>query len=404
VDEDKQDQQMLEKGIARGQQLMQECVKFRLTISEFSTNKGFDAQTKDEIAEVTGMHKSAVSGSKRLYDSQCDPIKNARDVLRAAKSLVDGMTIPLEHFKGVGKDAGYRLLEVGKADDLQRELEGHKLNIQAAQERLNSERDVILAASRVLLGPKFDEDDYPVAFLLEMDWHIEPAILPEYMAAVMPQSFRRAMEKAENTFQRTAEQAVEDFMAEFLATVQSWTDRLGPKIKVYPTKDHELFKYRGAEILERQTPETHPGEVPSGKFRLLLGHKPKSRGNGRQKRTDVLTGMLTQADYAELHPDEDTTDKKTFKNSTIQNLMDVVKKFRNVSEMLGSPAGFETIINRVSEHLASVGDSETVAKELRNSSFFRKETVALMTDLGSTLEGEIVEVQARRRKITYKKD
>ena len=66
--------------IIEATKLMNECVKFRLTISEFSPSKGFDAQTKEEIAAVTGMKKQAVGGTKKLYDPGCDPIKNARSV------------------------------------------------------------------------------------------------------------------------------------------------------------------------------------------------------------------------------------------------------------------------------------------------------------------------------------
>jgi hypothetical protein len=397
-EETKQGVKDLQEGVARGQKLMNECVKFRFTISEFSSSKGFDAQTKEEIAAVTGMKKAAVGGSKKLYDSGCDPIKNARAVLHSAKSLVDGLTIPLEHFKGTGKDAGYRLLEIEKADGLEAELEAHRHNIQAAMDRLNNERETILEASRKLLGPKFNRDDYPDTFLLEIDWHVEPAFLPEYMATIMPNSFKRAMNVAEQTFERTAQAAVEEFMEDFLGVVKSWSDRLGPKVKIYPDEGHELHHLRGAEILERQTHESNPLEVPklpAGRFRLLLGHKAK----GSRKRTDTWTKALSQSDYAELHPDEDTLDKKTFKNSTIHNLTDVISKFRNVGEMLGSPAGFNDVVNKISAHLAGMGDANEVAKELRDSKSYRASTVALMSELGDKLEGEIVEVKKKRRKI-----
>jgi hypothetical protein len=388
--------QELEQGIARSKKLMSECVKFRLSISRFSDSKGFDDRTKDEVAAATGMKKAAISGGKKLFDRNCAPIKDARAAISQVHALVDGMTIPLSHFReSGGKDSGSRLLEIKNADTLNSQLETHKLLIQAAEDNLNDQRDLILESSEKLLGDKFDPSDYPEKFKLEMDWHVEPAILPEYMAAIMPQAYNRAISKAEETFEKTAQGAVEEFMDEFLKVVQHWGRVLGPKVKIYPKDGHELSEFYGAEIVKKHTHDQFPDEIPEDKFRLELAYLPK--GKTRQKKH--VTEPMGQAEYAELRPQQDTTDKKKFQSSTIKNLMDIVTEFRNVGSMLSAPAGFTTVVDKISAHLQDMGNEKDIADELRNSRSYRASTLKLMGEISDSLEDQIVEVKKKRRKI-----
>jgi hypothetical protein len=376
--------------------LEEECCGCRLRLSRFSTSKGFDETTKEEISAAIGVDKKAISGGKRLFDPKHPLIKKANDVLSRISNYWVAMTLPLAQ-TGTAEaklEGGIRLVRRDQIQEFHDRMVAYLSELETVQQEMNDNREDILDASREILRDKFNVDDFPKEFVLTVTWGFPSVEVPSYLASLAPEIYAQERESVRQRFEHSFQLSINQALREFQAVVGSWVDRLGPVHRIYPPGGTKFSHMRGGEI-EQVEEHKHNPDVPEGHRRLRIAYKK----TGQSKTTKEWIGPLSAAQYADLRSEPDSKRHKRFHNSTIDNLLETVAKFRRLGDTMSASEEFKKIVDDVGAQIGRFNDSDELAKELRNSSTFREDTQALMRRMASKLEAEVETVQRKRRKV-----
>jgi len=385
--------QVSEKSVdaSPSEKLQQECCGCRLSFSWLASNKGLSDADKQGMALALGVtDRKALSASKRLFDSKQPWIKMANELRNRISNYWYGMTIPLAqaHTDDVRLEGGVRLVRRDQIEEFHNRMLAYKSEAETVEQKLVEHRDEILAASRKMLGNKFEASDYPARFQLSFRWGFPSVEIPSYLEELSPEVYQAELRAVKQRFEDTYELATSVMLSEFQAVIASWVARLGPVLKIYPPRGHEHNALAGAKIDERT-------DNPDGSITLKLRHRPPHE----KKSTVHEITVADDNEYASLRAAKDPTEKQTFKNSTVQNLLDLIGKFRNLGGTISSSVEFEGLVDQVSQQIRGFNDAEDLGKELRDSKRFREDTHKLMSELSSNLEGQVVEFTKKRRKI-----
>lgn len=376
--------------------LEEECCGCRLRISRFSTSKGFDETTKEEISAAIGMDKKAISGGKKLFDPKHPRIKKANEVLSRISNYWSSMTLPLAQAGAADakQEGGVRLVRKDQIQEFNDRMVAFESELATVATELNANREEILQASRAILRDKFNEADFPSTFVLTVIWGFPSVEVPSYLAELAPEVYNRERDAVRTRFEHSFELSMDQALTQFRKVVESWVDRLGPVSRIYPQEGHKLYRMHGGEIEVVETHETNP-EIPEGHRRLKIAYKKK----GESKTTKEWVGPLNIEQFADLQSAPDSNKHKKFQNSTIDNLLEMVTKFRRLGETMSASSEFRSIVDQMGTQINRFNDSEAMARELRNSSTFRQDTQQLMTRLQTRLEVEVQTVKKKRRKV-----
>lgn len=208
--------------------------------------------------------------------------------------------------------------------------------------------------------------------------------------------FEAAKAKAEVWWQSVYENAALEFMEEFKAVIASWVEALGPITRIYPAETHPLAHMHNAEVRKKFTHADDPS-VPKGKIMLVVRYKNPS---DKTETVEKVLGPLSENEYAELKPHESSDKPKTFKNSTVENLLDMVHKFRTLGPALSASPEFAALVDNIEKDVQKAGyKAAEIGEELRVSKSFRGGIHALMQQAQDKLGSEIHTFTKTRRKV-----
>ena len=374
------------------ERLRKHCIGCRLAFSWFSTTRKIKDSDKSRMADTVHTDITAFSASKRLMDSRHDAVKKANELRSRIDGYWKGMTVPLAGFGpggGSKTEPGVRLIRRDQVDEFHRQMASFKAEAQQVEAELNRNLESVKDMDRQRLGDLFDEDDYPERITLSFAWAFPDVDVPKELEQLAPEVYQAEVQAVRQRFEDTVDHALGAFLNELYGVISAWVDRLGPKVRIYPGENHPLRPYYGAELAEKN-------ENADG----LLVCKLRYRRKKGERAQDVTLDPMSQEEFSKLHPTEDQTDRKTFKDSTIRNLTDMISYFRNLGSVLEVPDNAQREIDRISEHLAQLGGRPgDIAEELRSSQTFRERTHDLMEEVQQNLEGSVKEVKQGKRQV-----
>jgi hypothetical protein len=379
------------------EKLMAECCGCRLSFSWFAVNRGFDTETKNQIAMSLGIDDvSAVSAGKRLYDTKHPLIRKANEIRTRIGNYWTAMTLPMaqSHVDEIRIEGGVRLIRRDQIDTMHNRMTAFLSEAKTIEAELNLNRHEILEASQQMLGDKFDAKDYPETFKLAFRWGFPSVEIPAYLEKLAPAVYQAELTAAKQRFENTYELATVTFMSELKDVIATWVDRLGPVTRLYPPLGHPKREYFESEVLARVTHQMAPNEVPQDMVKLQIRLKQVVKGV-----KEVWTEPMTMAQYNDLKPTALATEKKTFRESTVTNLFEMLARFRNLGGTMSASKEIEQIIDAAQKHLSQVNDPADAADELRKSRSFRQTTHNLMAQLNTKLDDAIVSFTQKRRTV-----
>lgn len=385
---------------AASAKLAEECVGCRLRISGIRMEKGFTAVDREKVAAALNIKskKRVVGGHHKIYDIGNPTVKEHNDLLNQIHAYWVAMTLPLAsvYSEEAAVEGGTRLIRRDQADEFHQRMLAFESQVKTMQAKMNREREGILNAARQMLGDaRFDPANYPETFTIDIAWGFPNVSVPSYLEKLAPRAFEHERKLAQARFDRTYELATMDLLEEFKAVIDSWVSALGPVVRIYPLDKHPLAELEGAEVFRIERHADNP-QVPEGKMRVLLRYYPKDS----KKLDERWVEDLTPAQYADLRPAERPDEKRKFQESTIENMLELVSRFRRLGDTLSSSEEFAAMTRQIEQRLAACKDAKTAATELRNSTVFRQETHKLMQQLSATVTGQMQTFTARRRKVT----
>lgn len=413
-------------------------------------SRSLDADTKTQVAQAAGLNDArALSAGTLLYDSRHPLIKKGREMSSRVIKFRDSLTVPMAAQKAdTAKEStgrpemasGIKLIRRDQLEQFEQTMNAMKIEAKTVEAELNKNRDEILEASEAMLGGRFNPDNYPSEFRLDFNWgypNVEP---PSYLERLAPQAYQRELSRVRQQFEDSYELATMTLMEELQTVIASWCDRLGPVIKIYPPEGHDLHGLFECQVMARFTNVQDPS-VPSGKMVVVVRLPVAKTDSGgtmtvgetvdvvnklweqslvtqddvdavneqlkafreddkaKKKSIDIRVGPINQTQYADLRPSEDTSTHKTFKQSTIENLLELIDKFRKLGSTVSASTELTAIVDAAAKKLARAGDAKQTCSELKDSRTFRGETHELMTQLSARLDQEVSEFTRRRRKI-----
>lgn len=397
----------------KASKLINECSKVKVRISWFTTSAKVDAATMQGMLKDTNAQKGAVAISKRLMSSKSTALKAVKDAKQAIKDHVSAWTVPYLALQEASvdaagdtefrKDAGTKLIQKKDIEKFDERLQYLKGLLYASADKLDLVLPEILQAEQEKLGTLFNANDYPrsVRELIGVDVSYEPTGIDADWQKLCPAVYAREAKAARVKFEQVVENAAVEWSRSFVGYVQMVVDQLGNRKRVRPIP--EFAKYHDAEIVETMTSETDDG-IPKGSIAVNL-RMGKAEGQTGKSPTEWLT--LTKEDFqTKLRPYECTNERKKIFGSTVDNLKAEMQKFLNVGAMLGpyeaivkeSVAKVQNMLGMASSSL----DSEAIAKQLRDSEFFRTQMTNVMADVKIVIQSKI-EVGARSRRSINKK-
>src|SRR4029077_16922520 len=126
-----------------------------------------------------------------------------------------------------------------------------------------------------------------------------------------------------------------------------------------------LAELDGAEVFSLLTHDKD-ASVPEGQIKALLRYKKL----GETRLTQQWFGPSPVADYQALNPTR-TEEKRSFKDSTVENLQELVSRFRNLGGLIGRSSSLELPLKQMEALLNQFGGKPAeLAQELRDSRTF----------------------------------
>ena len=386
--------------ISPSEKLKEECGGCRLSFSWATTSRKVDDNSKADMATSVHSTSQGFSASKRLMDSKHDAMKKANELRNRVSSFWYSMTLPLAaaSMSGDAKlEGGTRLIKKEDVADFHKKMQAFKSEAVTVSQNVTDNLEDIKAMDKDRLGDLYNEADYPTEVNLTFSWGFPNIEVPSYLEELAPEVYAQERNMVRKQFEDTYELAMTTMFGEFEAVLSSWVDRLGPVVRVYPP-DHapaDYIKFRDAEVLEKVT-HNKDDSIPTGQVKILLRYKPAANGKGPSK--DEWVGPIPETYYNDIFkPSGTMAEKKTFRESTIQNLADLVNKFSRLGDTISSSDQFKGMIKSMQDQLAKCSDTGQMTKELRDSQVFRAETHKLAQKLSAQLDDEVKTFKKRRR-------
>lgn len=387
--------------MSTSERLSKECVGVRLNISWFTTSKQVDKATKVKMATAAESTEQGFSASKRLMDSSHPVIKKANELRSRIQGAWKAHTIPFNAFGSISNgdgrrpEPGVRLISIDKYEAFHSLMQSFLPEVAAMQEEVNVNLPDIKELDRKRLGKTFNDEDYPGRINLAFSWGPVNVQVPAALEKLAPKAYQDATRRLGEQMEATKELAEQTLLQEMLAVVEAWTTALSPVVRIYPTENNQYHRFHGAEVTEILTREDDP-QIEEGNKTVMIRY---ATGQGRATMPAELKN-LTAAEYADLRPSNSMNEKKTFRDSTIEGMKQFLSQFRNVKGMIGDKPEMEAMVKQIESHLATLGTSKEIAKELRDSKTFRNETHKLMTNLKSSVVQQLDVVRRPTRRVT----
>ena len=382
--------------------LQKKCMEVRLSISWFPTSRVVDRKNSKLMSNTVNAKEKAISHGKRLFASKHDAIKQANAAKSALENYVRSMTIPImklptDSVQGTDSEKAQTLLrDPGARLILLEDIEKFDANVQTlaqvmytAVAAIDKDLEAIKAAERDRLGDVYDERDYPeeVRKLVQVRGpHYSQVGYSIDFAKVCPQVFSRVEKQLKAQLEGTVSAAAEDIGKTLYETVQHIANSLGNRVRLFPSRE-DLRRFRSAEVVDYADHACAPH---------LVSEPNHVRVTAKTADGDLIEiGPLPLSVYeADYHPLE-TTERRRFHKSVIDNLQEQLESFQTVSAMLGdhgkSIAESVTALNGL---LASGGArSAQIVEELKTSRSYRSQAIAKLRELSSSLGKTIVTTQ-----------
>jgi hypothetical protein len=390
--------------VTPSERLMRECTGCRLIREPLITTRGISASDKAVAATAIGVkeRRAFQGGSTKIYDPKHKAIQEHNDFFSRVEKYWKSLTLPLAAMRQEGDngsggkarvEGGTRLIKKTDMEKYQAQMVEFAAECKIVERHLNEQRSSILLAAREMLGDKkYDPSLYPEQFTISVFWGFPTIEIPAYYAKMAPQAYEHERQQVARRFEQNAELAYAEFLRGFHGVIATWVDRLGPRVRIHPPEGSPYEKMHRGEIVNRIT-AVQDESIPEGQFKLEVEYK-----DGSKKVTETI-GPMTSAQYSELLPQEQSDEKKTFRDSTIENLLDQLDKFERLGDLICPSDNFKSIAREARQHLAQLGKAGDIAKELRSSTTFKNSTLGLMTKLSQRLEHEVTVIKQGSRKI-----
>jgi len=303
-----------------GQILMKTCVGVRVHLSSVSNSRAVSKDQKQAAARALGSNDRGVSVSKKLMDSQLEPVKNLNAVMNQIGQYWKSMSLPYV-------EPGTRLLKKDQIQEFDKQMQLFRVDLAGAAKSLERRMDEVRKEAKERLGEQlYNEEDYPsdVASRLSVSWDYPNLEPPSYLERLAPDVYKDQLEAVQARFENTVQLAASDFMAEFKTVV-----------------DH---------IIDRTS--------------------------------DVGSG-----------------DRKVFRDSMVEHLLESVNRFRNLGKLMDAPEELNRLVNAAEAAIEGRGvnvDAGEIATELRVSKNFRAEVNVKFAELSAALDKHIVDRPRRR--------
>ena len=372
--------------------LQKETVGCRLRLQRLSVSRGFDATVKANVAAHLGITKTrAVSGGYRIYDDSHPVVKAHNELFSRVENYWKGETLPLSaiYSDESGVEGGTRLLRKDKAEQFHARMLAFKSEVETLAHKFDENRETILLAAQEMLGPKFDPKNYPEKVSLGVFWGFPNIEIPSYLASMAPKAYEHERKLVAKRFEDTYEMATVAMFEELHAVMRSWAQALRPVTIVRPPAGNPHRDRYDAEVLKN--------EIGSdGKVTVTL-RCANDDGKGTH---EVVLPPMTEAAYKEMQPLVSNDRKRRFHNTTIDNLKEIVAKFKLLGSLVHTTADMDKNLAQMEALLVRFSGADELAEELRSSKTFRADTQKWAEALTGDIEKQIETFTVSRRKIT----
>lgn len=216
-----------------GAKLKEQTVCVRLSISRCGESRSFSREQNEITAEQFNAKVSRVKGRRQVVDSRNEKWSAVKSMLTVVDKYFKSRTVAIP-----GED-GRRLLRksfVSEFDETMGTLHGQ---LQSAKEELRLAEHEIREASRQDLADLWDDNLLPPNMADEFDFswaYVEEAV-PNYMAELHPELFKREQERIAALFDVAAQEATRQLTEELHKLIASMVERLttspGEKAKTF---------------------------------------------------------------------------------------------------------------------------------------------------------------------------
>lgn len=185
--------------------------------------KTFTHDEKEEAATVFGASPTAISASKKIFDSKSVPFKRLSKIKLEITRTWKAYSLPYP-------EEAVRLLKKEEVDIFNNLMKEFEPQFWEAVELLDLALPALKAQSQQELGKLFNSSDYPesIKAFFDFSWSFPALEPPEYLMTFSP----KAYDQEKRRLQQMCEQAVamvrEEFVSEFSELIQSVADSLQP--------------------------------------------------------------------------------------------------------------------------------------------------------------------------------
>ena len=390
--------------ISPSQKIITECTGCRLARDPLVMSSGISNAERAVAATAQNIKQKRAfrGGSVGIYDPNHATIKEHNDFFNRVSAFWMSLTVPLAALRqdqdandksGRPKvEGGTRLIRKTDMSMFHTKMKQFSDECKIIEGHLNRDRASILAASREMLGNRYDDSYYPERFEINIFWGFPNVEVPRYYEQLAPEAYEHERQQVARRMEQTAELDYADFLKGLSGVISHWVDRLGPKIRIHPSAQSPYAYLHRAEVLQRIT-VTEDKTLTADQVKLKVRYK-----KGRDT-IETTVGPMTESEYAAMMPQTDNSEPKQFKDSTVENMMEQLDRFERLGDLICPSDNLKNIAQDIRQHLAQLGRSSDIAGELRNSTTFKTATLQLMEKMSTRLESEVITVKTGRKVI-----
>jgi len=388
---------------AAGQQspqarLLTEVVAVRVRWPGFQRTRRVPPREKERMAQAVGADVRGFASTKRLMSSRHPIVAEANALLARVRKYIELHTLPVVQFGASAdadlqrKEGGVYLVKLDEAEAFYAAIERFRHELAEMSDKLNRNLEAIKEFDRQLLGDRlFDPADYPEAINLTLICRPVNLDIPSKLRQYAPRMFERELEAARQEAQaicRGAAAAMLDSIREVLESMmQAMTSDV---VKLHPVGE----KYReldGAEVLLVYTHKIDP-DVPEGQVRVKI-----KRREGTKQVVELVD--MPERDYQEMC-EIDTSARRVFKQTTVQNTLEILDKFQRMSGLLGLSPALTSAMDMTRMRLEALGrNAEDISNALRESDTLRSQAAQIVRQALETVADETAVLRRNKRKI-----
>ncbi len=202
-------------------QLQSNTMACRIGTTKPGVRRSLNADQIAQVAEGFDAERSALSATKRLFNTREETYRAVLRVREMATTYWKQVSVPYP-------ETGVRLIRKDRLADFVAKMEVFKAEMASAAAKLQEAYPALVQAARNDLGSLFNVNDYPerIDTLFSLSWDFPSVEPPAYLRQMHPELYEQEVHRIRAQFEEAVRMTEENFADQFAQMIAHLGERL----------------------------------------------------------------------------------------------------------------------------------------------------------------------------------